>query len=421
MAIWARLREDLLFKNSFFLMLGSGLSYASGFFFWVFAGQMYDAVEVGIATSLISSLTLLVALSRMGLNESLIRYCPGGDKKRIVTTALYISAFFAVVLGIVFLTGLDLWAPDLAVAQEHVPLFLLILLAASVYSTTDATFIAMREAKWSFLQDVVNGSRMFIIFLFLGLGAIGIFTAYGLASMAVAVISIVIVGRKRLLPGRIDRDFLRRSLRFSLGNHVASILIILPATLLPIVVLNVLGPEASAFYYIAFQFAMVLNIIPNATGTSLFAEGSHGEDMRSTTARSVGIALALLVPAIIALYLLGGSFLGLIGEEYRTNGLELLRWMILSSLFYVPIQMYYSWKKVGLRTRGMMLVSGFDSVLILSLSYLFMRTTGLVGVGHAFVLAHAATAALILFWERGSVRSLLQVFLAANVQRSGRS
>ena len=181
-----------------------------------------------------------------------------------------------------------------------------------------------------------------------------------------------------------------------------------------------LSLNASDRWFVDFESGLVWSgyndvRIPNATGTSLFAEGSHGEDMRSTTARSLGIALGLLVPAIVALYLLGGAFLGLIGEEYRTNGLELLRWMIISSLFYVPIQLYYSWKKVGLRTRGMVVVSGFDSALILSLSYLFMETNGLVGVGHAFVLGHAATAILVLVWEWDSVRGMLGYLHSANV------
>ena len=51
-----------------------------------------------------------------------------------------------------------------------------------------------------------------------------------------------------------------------------------PNLILPIMVLNVLGAEQAAYYYIAYAIAALLFMIPGAISTSLFVEGSHGEE-----------------------------------------------------------------------------------------------------------------------------------------------
>lgn len=68
--------RDPLYKNSFFIMLSSITNAGFGFFFWMIAARLYSAEDVGIATALWSSLTLILLLSRLGFDFSLIRFFP---------------------------------------------------------------------------------------------------------------------------------------------------------------------------------------------------------------------------------------------------------------------------------------------------------------------------------------------------------
>jgi len=68
--------KDPLFRNSLFIILASALGGAFGFIFWVLAAKIYPKEDVGIATALISSLSLVILLSRFGLNQSLVRFFP---------------------------------------------------------------------------------------------------------------------------------------------------------------------------------------------------------------------------------------------------------------------------------------------------------------------------------------------------------
>ena len=70
-----------------------------------------------------------------------------------------------------------------------------------------------------------------------------------------------------------------------------------PNLILPIMVLNVLGAEQAAYYYIAYAIAALLFIIPNAISMSLFVEGSHGEALKRTVVKSLVTIFSLLFPA----------------------------------------------------------------------------------------------------------------------------
>jgi O-antigen/teichoic acid export membrane protein len=59
--------KDPLYKNAYFLIFSSLTSAGSGFFFWLIADRFYSTEDVGIATALISSMGLIVLLSRFGL------------------------------------------------------------------------------------------------------------------------------------------------------------------------------------------------------------------------------------------------------------------------------------------------------------------------------------------------------------------
>ena len=105
----------------------------------------------------------------------------------------------------------------------------------------------------------------------------------------------------------IDRGFLNEASHFSLENYLAGLFMAAPNLILPIMVLNALGAEQAAYYYIAYAIAALLFMIPNAISMSLFVEGSHGEALKRTVVKSLVIIFSLLVPAAALMYVCGGS------------------------------------------------------------------------------------------------------------------
>ena len=178
------------------------------------------------------------------------------------------------------------------------------------------------------------GSRVLILIPFVFLGAMGIYGAVGASFLLAGIVSLVLLARSGVtLSLRLDKKFLNEAFHFSAGNFIAGLLTTAPAQILPIMVLNVLGAQETAHYYIAYAITSLLFMIPNALSTSLFVEGSHGEGLKKATIKSLRTTFLLMIPAALILYFAGGWLLGLIGKDYAASGLELLRIMVVSSFF----------------------------------------------------------------------------------------
>jgi O-antigen/teichoic acid export membrane protein len=390
--------KDPLYKNSFYIMLTSITSAEFGFVFWIIAAKLYLPEDVGIATALISSMALLVLLTRFGLDQSIIRFFPEKDKSGIFSTSALITSFFAILFGMVFILGIDLFSPELHLLKlpRNALLFLVFLTASSIAAITGISFVALRKAEFYFLQSLVVGFRVIFIIPLVFLGAIGIFGAVGISFILAIVASLFILIKSGIRPVfKVDRSFLNDAFHFSAGNYLANLFIAAPNSILPIMVLNLIGAEQTAYYYIAFAIASLLFMVPGAVSTSLFVEGSHGEALKRTTIKALRAIFSLLIPGVIFLFFAGGWLLGLIGADYSAHGFELLQIMVLASVFLAVTFIYYSIKRIQRDVKGLVLLSGVIFILLLGLGYIFMLMFGIVGVGYAWVASYGIGAGLV--------------------------
>lgn len=400
--------NDPLYKSSFFIMLTSISSAGFGFVFWMLAAKFYLPQDVGIATALISSMALLVLLSRFGLDFSIIRFFPEKDKSKVFSTSAIITTLFAVLFGAIFILGVDIFSPELHLlnSPSNALLFVIFLTANSIAALTGISFVAIRKAEFYFLQSLLVGLRVFFIFPLVFLGAIGIFGAFGISFILAISVSLIFIIKSGIKPAfKIDKGFLNEAFHFSAGNYFAGLFIIAPNFILPIMVLHILGAEQTAYYYITFAIASLLFMIPNAIGTSLFVEGSHGEALKRTTIKSLLAIFSLLIPAVILLYFSGGWVLGIIGKDYSANGLELLRIMILASIFLAVNFIYFSIKRIQKDVKRLVLLSGLVFALLIGSGYVFMLWFGIVGVGYAWVMSYSVGASMagVMVWKDGWV------------------
>ncbi len=390
--------KDPLYKNSFFIMLTSLSNGGFGFIFWILAAKLYPKENVGIATALISSMTLLILLTRFGFDVSIISFFPKRDKSSIFSTSTIITTFFTVLFGIIFIIGIDIWSPRLDILRslQNTTLYILFLAASSIITLTTTSFNAIRKAEYSFYQSLAVGSRVIILFPFVFLGAMGIYGAVGASFILAGIFSFISLARSGIrLELRLDRGFLNEAFQFSAGNYIASLLLTTPAQIIPIMVLNILGSEETAHYYIAFSIASLLPMIPTASSTSLFVEGSHGEGLKKGTIKSLRAVFFLLTPAAIILYFAAGWLLGTIGKDYAESGLLLLKIMIFSSFFNAVCLIYFSIMKIQKDVKGLVFLSGFIFSLLIGLGYVFMLWFGVAGIGYAYLASYGAGAVIV--------------------------
>ena len=387
-----------LYRNAVYLMLSSIVLGLTGFFFWVVAARLYPVEGVGLASAAISAMGLLALLSTLGLDYGLIRFLPqaGGGSRDMMNTCFTIGAITAIALSLIFLAGLPLWSPALLSIRAHpafIAAFVMFTVAITLQSFTRQTFIAERRTEFAVWQGLIFGLLRFVPLVALAalFHTFGIFASWGIAaSIAVAISISLLIPRveARYLPFPVvKKEIVKDIAHFSGANYIATLIGGMPHFILPLMVINLLGAEQSAYFYIGYAIANILLTIPMATSFSLFAEGSYDEEnLARDVRRSLKLVLLILIPAIVIVFLLGDKILLLFGEAYSENATRLLWCLALSALPAGINTIYFGKKRVEKRMRSVMVLSALVTAAILGLSYFLLPRMGIIGAGIACLI-----------------------------------
>jgi len=382
--------NDSLIKNSIYLMLGSIINAGSGFIFWVIVAKYYPLKEVGIASALISSLNFIMLVSLFGLDNALIRYLPTNDRNKVLNTSITVTTFSAIIMGVIFILGIDTFSPKLIFLKSFKNTFIFLLIVASYSSVTitGISFVALRKSLYYLFQSCIFGIRILFLLFLTSLGSIGIFVSFGFSSLLTLFFTYLFLIHLKMRPKiNVDRKFLYDSFTFSAGNYVSSLSMTAPIFVTPIIVLNMLGSEQSAYFYIVVSIINVLTLIPSTISMSLFVEGSNGEPLNKMVYKSLFTTFSILIPAVFGIFIFGNSLLMLINKEYAA-GTDLLKIMSLSTFFISLNYIYYSIKRIQKDTRRLVLASGLNCFLLFTFSYIFILRFGLIGIGYAWIVSY---------------------------------
>jgi len=253
------------------------------------AARLYSASNVGLASATISAATLLALLSTLGLDYGLIRFLPtSGDKaNNIINSCFTVGGLASIALCLIFVAGLGICSPALLPIRAH-PVFFVSFVVFTVAFTfmtfANQAFIAERRAGFALTQGLIFGLLRLIplVVLVTPFPTFGIFGSWGVATLVAAVAGVLIFLPRiesgfHLLP-LVKKEVVNEGMHFPAANYVGNIFWMLPALIFPLMVVNILGAESNAYFYIGWTVGAILGIIPAAFSTSLFAEGSSEEE-----------------------------------------------------------------------------------------------------------------------------------------------
>lgn len=389
-------------KNSLLVMVASVITSATGFIFWILCARFFDNETVGIGVGLISAITFITMLSKVGFDQAAIRFLPEGEKDSIVSTSILVTFLTTLGIGAIFVVGIDLWSPGLGIIKDHSAEFISILMASAMVAMVGTVFIADRRPDLYLYQNTLLSLRIPFLVL-LSLGALGILYSFGIATAIALAVSLVMLLRSGIRFGRVSSGFFKEAIRYSLGTYIASMLFSLPAVLLPILVLDNLGASAAAYFYIAYQIASVIYLVSSATSTTLLIEGSHGEPLSVWVPRSLKITYALMVLPVVGVLLFGEWALSIFGDEYAASAYGLLVCMAISSFSIAIVHMYFSIKLVQKRLKAIIAAGTLLSTCIIVLSYVLPMMFGYMGVGYAWLVGYAIVSLVMVYdlWSDG--------------------
>lgn len=411
------LRSNQLFTNSFYLLLASGAVAGFGFVFWTIVARVFPDSDVGIAATLLSLSSLISLLSLAGFDTTFVRFLSKSERRQDYTNSgLVISALLSIILSVLFMVGFPLYAPDLVFVTAN-PLFAAAFIVFNVFTTlntlTNSIFLAHRKAFYTFVVNILFSLiKAALPFLAIGGGAMAIFAVSGVAQVIGAGLSFWVMAYKfdHHFSLRIHTDILRLSKKYSLSVYVSSIFNLLPPTLLPLLLTAQLGPESSAYYYMAFTIATLLFTVAYSAMQSVFAESSHVEaHLGDYLKKAMKILAVVMVPMAIALFMIAPYLLQVFGAQYAQQGAALLQLLAASSIavaFYSAAGTVF---KVKHAIGALLWMNIVYAAIILGCSAFFLPSMGLVAIGWSWlagnVLAVVVGVAAFYLFRRRDVAS----------------
>ncbi|MGB8310708.1 MAG: MATE family efflux transporter [Halobacteriota archaeon] len=390
--------REPLYRNSFAIMLNAVFSSFFGLLFWIVAARTMPSTTIGLATAAISAAALVFTLSRLGLDTGLTRFLPRSqDRDALYSTVLFITLIFALAFTAMFLSVIGFVSPQLVFLRQGGYLLVFLGYAAiyAIFSTQNNALVSLRRGDLFLVQNLLFGLRVPILFTVVGLGVLGIFTSYDIALLVTLAFGAYVLFRYGLsFRFKANTTSLREIMTFSLGNYIAGIFVIIPVSVMPVLIVNTVGAQGSAYFYVAYSVAALLSAIPTAVSTSLFVEGSHDMPMRENVVKSLKFVLLLLIPALLFVLVFGDKLLLLFSKEYSDQAFGLLRLLAISSVFTIVPSIYITIKRIQKDVRMITYVSFAISMLIVALGYVSLITVGLLGLGYVWIAANAVVSTI---------------------------
>jgi O-antigen/teichoic acid export membrane protein len=413
---WNLLTTDHLLRNSLYLILGSALQAALGSAFWIIAAQTFTAPDVGRASSLISATGFIASLAILGLNSAVDRYLPTApNKNRLITAVLLLVWIAGAGAALIYLFLIPVIAPRLAFVAQSPLLaigFILLTASAAVNLLTDSVFITSRKASYTALTDggIAGVTKLVSAVVLAGTGAYGLYSA-SMSGFAVAAVAslVLIVKALRWRPSTNELfRTLKPFLRFSSANYVSGVFYLLPGLVVPLIVLDRLGPAEAAYYFIAFQVASLLYAFAYSVGQTFMAEGSQADAaLRKLIMRSFAVLMAFVLPATLVLVLTAHWVLLAFGSKYSQHGPLCLTLLVVAS---IPLAVNH-WLGTVLRLFHQLraiIINGIVYAVAICGSAWFLAPYGLNALSSAWAIGGAVTAALAAVHCRESIGRQLE-------------
>jgi len=399
--------KDPLYKNAAFLIVSSSFGAVCGFVFWIVVARFYSPEIVGFSSALFSAASLLIMFSNLGLGFGLIRYLRSSkDPNKLINSIFSVVSIISIIAGTIFVIGVGAWSPGLKLIRENLffgVIFVAFILINNLFSLIDQTFIANRRADFVLSKNVIfNVLRLiFPIVLLSMFGKFGIFISWSIAITVPLFIGLFFLLPKSELGYRpavtIDRKLIVDILHFSFSNYLGDLSWNAPTLILPIIVINTLGPAISAFFFIAWAIGSIINTIANMMSTSLFAEGSNNLNaLEHNLGRSIKMILLLLIPIVAITVVFADKILVLFGSQYSENATDLLRLLAIANFPFAINVLYFAQKRVEKKTTIIVILAVLSGAITIGLSELLLTGMGITGVGIAFLSGQCTIAVIII-------------------------
>ncbi len=388
------LRQDRLLSSSLYLMLSMAAVSLAGFVFWIIVARMFDTETVGLATTLLSMSMFVSLFGLIGFDTIFARFFARADNRNeLINTGLLVNAIITGLLSVAFCMIVPFISPSIAFVAES-PLTIAAFAVFTIFTAwntlTTAILVANHNSRPVLIINIVFSlAKLVLPFVIGGDDPMVIFIIVGIAQVINVVLSMwVIIAKTGYRPSfKVSGNVLKQTYRYGFATYVASLLNLAPDSLLPLIVVNEIGPSAAAYFYIAFTIASLLYTIAFSTVQAIMAEATHDEEnMMLHLKRGIKIVMAITIPAIFAIIIVAPFVLSAFGPGYRDGSYLLVCLLSVSGIavsLYAAIGAYF---KLTKNLFFLLVAPIVNAIGVIVLCWLLAKPYGLLGVGWGWLI-----------------------------------
>jgi O-antigen/teichoic acid export membrane protein len=392
---FSTVRVSRLVKNATALIISGGATAVLGVVFWGVVTRVERPAFVGRASAEIAAITVVATVSQLALPAMFELLLPmaGHKSSRIVIRCYELCVFVSIILGSSYVAlGL---AHKFLPSQTGWEIFFIVSIAAwTIFALQDSVLVGLRETKWVPVENIVYSVlKLAVLPVFVAVSkSNGIILAW-ICSLIPSLGAVnIYIFRKRLRDHEADSVM---SDTFPSGRQIfaltsARFAVVLINTLSPMIVVLIviqrLGPVASAHYYLPAQISTGVGMFLWSTVRSFIVEASFEPDVLRQHVRVAIRSGALILGVSVAVGVAAApQILGIFGTSYAASGTTLMRLLLLSLLGFAVTD-YYSalaWldRKVwSLVVRELLLTSSYFVIILLTIGHLGILSIGVASI-----------------------------------------
>ncbi|HEV7909440.1 MAG TPA: phosphotransferase [Pseudonocardiaceae bacterium] len=402
--------QQPLYRSGYALVASSAITSGIGLLYWVIAARLYPPAVVGTNSAAIYAMMFLAGAAQLNLMNALLRFVPvaGRRARGFVITTYTAGALLGASAGYVFVLGARLWSSQLEGFFEgrlETAWFVAATAVWTIFVMQDSVLTAVGRAALVPVENAVFSGLKIVLLVWLvaAMPFHGVAVSWTVATAIVVVVTNVYLFR-RAVPSHMvtaqdvaEPFSLRHVLRYVGGDYTGTLFWLGCTQLLPVLVLDVVGAEATAAFSTAWTVAYSLYLVPLGMGQSLVVHASRDiAGLERARRIMVEYSLLLLVPAVVVIFVTAPYLLRIFGESYSQHGTWVLRLAALSALPNIVTSTTVSAARVRRRMTVVVAVLASLSILVLTLCVVLTPRVGVNGVGIALLAGQMIVASAIL-------------------------
>ena len=392
--------------NSVALITAKVVSMGLGGVFWVLAARVATPAQVGLAAGAVSAMFLGTQVAILGFGSAVIVHLRANRERlaQLLNSALTLVVCLGVAVSVVFLLLAGAVLTELSVVTRS-PAFAALFVSAVVFGTVgillDQSVTGLRRGDKALVRNVVFGTATLLGLVAVTLSmptvtAQAMFLPWAAAGALATPIAIWQV-RRSLRDYRprltFDGALSRRLVRSALPNYLLTLADRSPALILPILVTELLSPDANAIWYGVWMMAFLVYTVPVQIGLTVFSEIALEPEAQARSIRRgirSSLGFGLLVACVVALS--AELLLGLLGEHYADGGVTPLRILVVGLVPLTFVQMYQAFARTRGRIREATAIALVSAAISVTAPAAAALAGGLTAMAAAWVMAQVPTA-----------------------------